>query len=239
MRKYILIGVAAVVVAAAGAVYFLMSNLDSIAKEVMEKAGSEALGVAVRVDSVRLELRQGKATVTGLTVANPPGYSDGSALSFGRITVQVDPEAKAVKEILAVNPVIRLEQKGKASNLGELRQRAQRASAKLEKKESRPSGEAQERRLKIELLRVTNATAILTSPELAQPKEVVIPSLVLRNLQGTPKEIAGQVFDQLLAKVLERTAGQALREGAGQLLEKEGGGAGSAVEGLLKKLGGD
>ena len=68
---------------------------------------------------------------------------------------------------------------------------------------------------------------------------MVIPSMVLKNLKGTPKQIAGQVFDQLLSKIIERTAKQAIQQGAKQLLEKEGGGAGSAVEGLLKKLGGD
>ena len=89
MRKYILIGLAVVVVAIAGALYYAYSNLDGIAKDLMESAGSEALGVPVRVAGVHIELSQGKATVTGLTVANPPGYSDNSALSFGQITVQI------------------------------------------------------------------------------------------------------------------------------------------------------
>ena len=46
MRKYILIALAVVVVAIAGALYYAYSNLDSIAKDVMEKAGSEAPGRA-------------------------------------------------------------------------------------------------------------------------------------------------------------------------------------------------
>lgn len=240
MRKFILIGLAVVVVAIAGAFYYAYGNLDSIAKNVIESAGSEALGVPVRVQSVHLELGQGKATVTGLTVANPPGYSSDPALFFGRITVQVGSGGEVIKQIVAVNPTIRLEQKGTGSNLGELQKRAQRSSGSEDETKKRSSSDdAEEHRLDIELFKVTGAKAILTSPELKEPQEVVIPSLVLRDLKGTPKQIAGQVFDQLLAAVIQRTAQKALQQGAKQLLEKEGGGAGQAVEGFLKKLGGD
>ncbi|MBU1450881.1 MAG: hypothetical protein KKH47_07895 [Proteobacteria bacterium] len=239
MRKFFLIGAAVVVVAIAGAIYYAYSNLDSIAKEVMESAGSQALGVPVRVASVHIELSQGKATVTGLSVANPPGYSSQPALSFGQITVQVGSGGKVIKQIVAVNPTIRVEQKGASSNLGELQKRAQSAGGQGSKQKSAPSGDSGKHRLNIELLKVENAKAIVTSPELSAPREVVIPSLVIRNLKGTPKQIAGQVFDQLLAQVIERTATQALEQGAKKLLEKEAGGAGQAVEGLLKKLGGN
>lgn len=239
MRKYILIALAVVVVAIAGALYYAYSNLDSIAKDVMEKAGSEALGVPVRVGGVHIELSQGKATVTGLTVANPPGYSDNSALSFGQITVRIASGGKVIKEISAVNPTVRLEQKGESSNLSDLQKRAQRAGGGKGEDKKAPAKDSEEPKLDIELFKVTNAKAIVTSPELKEPQEVVIPSMVLKNLKGTPKQIAGQVFDQLLAQVMQRALQKAIQQGAKQLLEKEGGGAGSAVEGLLKKLGGD
>ena len=238
MRKYILIALAVVVVAIAGALYYAYSNLDGIAKEVMEKAGSEALGVPVRVAGVHLELSQGKATVSGLTVANPPGYSSNPALSFGQITVQIADAGKVIKEISAVNPTVRLEQKGESSNLSELQKRAQAAGGGKGEEKKASSGDTEEHKLNIELFKVTNAKAIVTSPELKEPQEVVIPSMVLKNLKGTPKQIAGQVFDQLLAQVMQRALQKAIQQGAKQLLEKEGG-AGQAVEGLLKKLGGD
>lgn len=239
MRKYILIGLAVVVVAIAGALYYAYSNLDSIAKDVMEKAGSEALGVPVRVGGVHIELSQGKATITGLTVANPPGYSDNSALSFGQITVQIASGGKVIKEILAVDPTVRLEQKGDSSNLSDLQKRAQRAGGGKGEEKKAPVEDTEEHHLNIELFKVTNAKAIVTSPELKEPQEVVIPSMVIKDLKGTPKQIAGQVFDQLLAQVMKRTLQNAMQQGAKSLIEKEAGSAGSAVEGFLKKLGGN
>ncbi|MCB2191738.1 MAG: hypothetical protein KQI62_09245 [Deltaproteobacteria bacterium] len=239
MRKYILIGVAVVVVAIAGAVYYAFSNLDSIAKEVMEKAGSEALGVPVRVASVQIQLSEGKATVTGLTVANPPGYSDNSALSFGQVTVQIGEGGEVIKQIVAVDPMVRLEQKGESSNLKELQKRAQKSTGGEGEDKKASSEEGEEHKLNIKLFKVTNAKAIVTSPELKEPQEVVIPSMVLKDLKGTPKQIAGQVFDQLLSKIMQRTLRKAMQRGAESLIDKEAGSAGEAVKGLLNKLGGD
>lgn len=75
MRKIILIVVAVLVVAIGAGVAFLSSNLDSIVKKVIETAGTEVAGVKVSVGDVKISLSEGKATIAGLTVANPPGFS--------------------------------------------------------------------------------------------------------------------------------------------------------------------
>ena len=60
---------------AAVAVYLLLSNLDSLVERGIEKFGSEAAGTKVSVDRVAIDLRQGRGSILGLTVANPPGFS--------------------------------------------------------------------------------------------------------------------------------------------------------------------
>ena len=111
----------------------------------------------VRVGGVHIELSQGKATVSGLTVANPPGYSNNSALSFGQITVQIGSGGKVIKQIVAVDPTVRLGAEGESSNLSDLQKRAQRAGGGKGEDKKAPAKDSEEPKLNIELFKVTNA----------------------------------------------------------------------------------
>jgi hypothetical protein len=62
-----------VVIVLAGVVVAGWLTIDSIAKAAIEKAGTEALGVETRVDSVSLHLFRGQAIVKGIVIANPEG----------------------------------------------------------------------------------------------------------------------------------------------------------------------
>jgi hypothetical protein len=235
MRKVIWIGILVVVLAIAGAVYYAFSNLDRFAKKVIEEAGSQALGVAVKVDSVNIQLTQRQATITGLTVANPPGYSSRPAISFGRITVQVADASGNIKKIVAVNPVIRVELKGALNNLSQIQRRAQRAAGRPG---SAPSASPDKGRVySIGLLKVEGAQAILTGPDLKQPVELGVRSLQMRNLKGTSQQIAGQVFSRLLGMTMEKAASVAVQRGLGKVINKESG-YGQEITNFLQKLGG-
>ncbi len=90
--KRVLLGVALVlVIAVGGTLFYLVSSLDSLVKNAIEKYGSEMTGTAVRVESVRIELAAGKGTIRGLTIANPAGFSTAHAFTLGEITLDIDP----------------------------------------------------------------------------------------------------------------------------------------------------
>ena len=92
--KRILLGIALVLaIAVGGALYYLLSTLDSLVKSAIETYGSEMTGTAVRVDSVRIELAAGKGTIRGLTIANPAGFSTAHAFTLGEITLDIDPRS--------------------------------------------------------------------------------------------------------------------------------------------------
>ena len=99
MRKVILIFLGVVVVVVAAAAYFMFTNLDSIVKGLIEEFGSEAAGTKVQVGKVDISLSKGKATITKLTVANPPGYSPDPAIALGQITIEIDTDTGVIKEI--------------------------------------------------------------------------------------------------------------------------------------------
>lgn len=95
--------------------YYLYSNLEVLVKQAIELAGSEAAGVAVRVDRVELDLQAGRASIFGLSVANPPGFEGAEAFSLGEITVDIDLESLAdqspivLDEVRIESPVIYFE----------------------------------------------------------------------------------------------------------------------------------
>jgi hypothetical protein len=88
--KKVLIGVGVLLLLVVGGLVYVYTNLDAIVKSAIETYGSEATKTAVRVDEVKLTLQEGKAKIAGLTVANPPGYTDPNIFSLGSISTKVD-----------------------------------------------------------------------------------------------------------------------------------------------------
>jgi len=89
MRK-LLIGVAALAVIIVGGLLFVWSNLDGIVKDAIQTYGSEATKTQVSVADVKLELEAGKASFSGLTVANPTGFTEPNIFSLGKISTKID-----------------------------------------------------------------------------------------------------------------------------------------------------
>jgi hypothetical protein len=92
-------------IAIGGGGYYLYSNLDLLVQQAIEESGSEAVGVAVRVDRVELDLQTGRASVFGLRVANPPGFEGATAFTLGRITVDIDLESIRERKPLVLDEV--------------------------------------------------------------------------------------------------------------------------------------
>jgi len=93
MWKKILIGLVILVAIGAGGVWYLLSNLDSMVKAMIEKYGSEATGARVTVQSVHIGLATGEGTITGLRIGNPAGFASASAFTLGSVAVKLDPSS--------------------------------------------------------------------------------------------------------------------------------------------------
>ena len=66
-------------------------NLGPIIKVGMEQIGPRVAQVTVKLDAVDVALLTGSATVKGLIIGNPSGYSTPQAISVGDIAVKLDP----------------------------------------------------------------------------------------------------------------------------------------------------
>ena len=91
MKKLLMV-VAALLLMAGLFVTWFLSGLDGRVHDAIERAGSEALGVAVSVGSVDLDLAAGTGRIEGFEIANPPGFSGNPAFSAEELELVLSDE---------------------------------------------------------------------------------------------------------------------------------------------------
>lgn len=236
--KKVLIGVAAIAVLAFIGVFLLVGNLDKIIKGALEGVGSELLGVPVVVDAVELELKSGAGQISGISIANPPGYSDKNAFEMDTIRLGIDlgslgSQPTVINELTIQSPIIELEaMEDGSSNLQTLLDNIDKNSAKADKKaaETQPEAEGTKKgepaRLRFNKLSITGVTvnAVVAGKE---PETVVIPDIVMENVGGeagiTPAEVGkvilGDIIGSSLRAVLERKITEKVEEAAKGLFD--------------------
>jgi len=88
--KIVLVLAVLLIGAVVGLGFFLISQAGNLAKAGIEKGGTYAMGVETTVDSVDIRFLNGTATMSGLKIANPEGYSRPIFLGLGKGAVALD-----------------------------------------------------------------------------------------------------------------------------------------------------
>ena len=209
--KKVLIGVAVLAAIIIGAVVYVWTNLDSIVKTAIQTYGSEATKTAVRVDSVKLELADGKASIKGLTVANPAGFTDPNIFSLGEISTKVDISSLnknpiIIDEIRISAPEVVYEiNKSGVANADVLKKNlGAGGGGKASSSESKPSGE--ELKMIIRKIVVEGTSATVRIAALGKDQTVKLPQIVMTDVGkksngATAAEVAKQLSDKMLANV--------------------------------------
>ena len=228
--KKILIGISAIVVVVVLAVVFLLGNIDRIVKGALEDVGSELLGVPVKVASVKIELKSGSGQITGLTIANPTGYSAPNAFQMDMIRLGLNlgslgKQPIVVDELKVVNPVVQLEVKEDgSSNLKTLQDNIDKNRVKADKKAvKQTSSDATQKgepvRISIGKLSMSGVTVHVNAPR-QEPQTVVIPDIVEDNVGNesglTPGEIGKLIVGRIISSSLENTIKKSLLKKAGE-----------------------
>ena len=229
MRK-ILIGIPAIVVVVVLAVVLFLGNIDKIVKGALEGVGSELLGVPVKVASVKIELKSGSGQITGLTIANPTGYSAPNAFQMDMIRLGLNlgslgKQPIVVDELKVVNPVVQLEMKEDgSSNLKTLQDNIDKNIVKADKKAvKQTSSDATQKgdpvRISIGKLSMTGVTVHVNAPG-QEPQTVVIPDIVEDNVGNesglSPGEIGKLIVGRIISSSLENTIKKSLLKKAGE-----------------------
>lgn len=242
MKKILAVVAVLVVVAIVGAALYLRSNLDRLVKEAIERQGSAALGTSVRVGSVSISLREGRATVRGLRVANPEGYSRGDAFELGEAAVQIDAASVTKRPIVVPEVTIRAPEveyemaaNGK-SNIDVLLAHARSGSGKGGGGAQSGGTGGEARPVTLSIGRFTFEQGHVGADlEAVGSKtfETDLPPVRVSNLRGTPQQISQRVAEEFLRSVTRAVA----RGRAEKLIdEKVGGEAGEAAKSLLNKV---
>jgi uncharacterized protein involved in outer membrane biogenesis len=230
--KIILIILLLLVALVGGGVYYLFSQLDSLVISGIEKVGSSVTQTEVRVDSVNIELRQGRGEIYGLSIANPPGYTSSNVFKFDEVALQIEPTSVAedvivLNEVLIDGAMLTAEHKGgTGTNIQEI---TDNVRARFAGGESQPetTSEGKPLRFMVEKLAFTNISMAVISPEF-EDRTVTLNDIVRTNLGSRQQGLSAQelaqaivqpIIDKAQNRVKDELKSRAIKE-AGKALDE-------------------
>jgi len=210
MKKIILSTILLIIIAIAGGVYYVLTNLDSLVEEAIETYGSQATRTAVRVDGVSISLGEGSAAITGLTVGNPAGYVQPNAFSLGQVRAGIDLESLqeepyVINEIAVLSPQVFVEiNKDNKTNLNELKNNLLpgKPAAEPSAKEDTSSGAGPRliiRKVQFEGGKILARVAALDNKEY----ELDLPALNMSNLGGSKGATATELAREIVTRLTD------------------------------------
>jgi hypothetical protein len=217
VKKALIAAALILIILFAAVLTFVLTRLDFIVKAAIEKYGTQAAGVPVRVESVKIRLREGSAAIRGLTIANPEGFTDPRAFSLGETGVGIDirslaKDVKVIDDIHVLAPRIFVEiNSNRSVNLNVIRKNLERAAAGANapspEKTRRKTGKGEEPRLIIKRIVFSDGSIDARIAALNNRTfQLRLPSVEMRNLGGkkgaTPDELTRQIMDELCRRAV-------------------------------------
>lgn len=231
-RSVMLGSIAAVLLAAGGAAWWLYASRDALLKAAIERYGPQLAGVSVTVRAVRLEPADGRGAIVGLEIGNPPGFKTPRALTLEEMRMTVDSatvtkDVVHLKELVLDAPAITYERGGGSDNLALIQKHIEAEVAKLSG--PKPADGAPAKKFVIDNLYVRNAKA-----SYGDTVSLPLPDLHLRDVGkksngASAGEIASSVWGALARSTtgLASRAFEGIKSGAKSVTE--------GVRGLFKK----
>lgn len=233
--KKILIAVFVLAILVAAGVYIFLTNIDAIARKVIEKTGTQVLGTPVTVGAVAISPSTGKAVLRDLKVANPSGFSPEPAIYFSELSAQVDLRTRVVRRVIAREPVFRVEIRGDRSNFDQLARHLWTRLSDRSDSEARSGGKAvaagtgdaggdkeSSPVFDIRVFDIQNARLVIFDQQ-GRHDELTLSRLVLRNLHGTSRQIATHIASQIMARIAVYRTRKAIENRIRDTVEKHGG----------------
>ncbi len=223
--------------------------LGPIVTKAVNTIGPKVTGTAVTLDAAKISPLTGGATLAGLFVGNPQGWTGDKAFYLGQVRASVQPTSLlgshiVVNEVFIDGPEFVYEKRLLGgSNIDALLKQIeanmggaqQPAPTEPEAKPAKPL------KFAIKSFRLQNAKASVVIA--GQTVSVPLPPLTITDLgveEGgiTPDQVAAKVLQRVLGQIVE-AAGGVLKDAGGAALEggKDGAkAAGEAAKGVFNKL---
>jgi hypothetical protein len=200
-RVIIIFVVLAIVGAGVYGWWYMFYRLDGLFEAEIERQASEAFGTQVTLEDVKLDLINGAVEFENLAIGNPEGFKREHAVVFGSIEAAVDFRTGQVRHVILENARINVEEKNGSINIQELKQALETRISDESGIEPGTGGDEQE--LVIQQFLMHSTTATFDSDTLQKQFEVEIDSIEMRDLRGTPEQVAELIAYSLLDEITE------------------------------------
>ena len=138
MKKWIFIGLGAIIVIAVVVVYVGLSNLGPIIKKAINTYGPKITKTELHVADVGVSILSAEAEVEAFFLGNPQGFKSPSAMKVGSVFVNVDEKSLTgnttiIERVEVKKPEIYYEKKGKTDNFKALLNNVKKSAASEKK----------------------------------------------------------------------------------------------------------
>ena len=233
--KKLAILIAGLAVIAVGFVIWASFNLNDIVKSAIESNGSALTESIVQVEAVNIEAEQARASIMGLTIGNPPGYSDAIALSFDSIDAALNRDQftmdLVVVEALEIrNPVVFYELGLGGNNMDALLEAVNRNSG------SNASSRAEtDYGPKFIIRKLTIGKGEITAFAAGQEASSDLPAVVLRDIGGAEGVSSSEIGRIIISELTSNTLNAVTRGAIDDLLNGVDGDIKGIMDGLLRR----
>lgn len=224
MKKNVLIIVGGIVLVLAVVLWQLAANLDSIVAGVIEDVGTDVLKTEVSVSGVSINLKEGKAGIAGMTIANPEGYSDVNIFEMEGIVVGLDlksigEDVLVIDTIQIQDPLINFE--GKADGGSNMQTLLDNINSGASEETKASEGEEAKMIINNFVLGGAKVKAI-SEMKPGEPTEINLPTIKMSGIgkaQGgvTADVVAEEITHEMIAAVLNAAA----KAGVKKAIEKK------------------
>lgn len=97
--SFVAAGIAAIVL-----IFWLAGGVDDLMKGKVAHYGRQITGAETSVDDVKLQVAEGRGTLTGIRIGNPPGFSDAVAVSVETLTLDIE-TASLTRDVTVVEEI--------------------------------------------------------------------------------------------------------------------------------------
>jgi hypothetical protein len=208
----VVLGLVLLLLLAAGAALLF---LDPIVGTAIGKGATYATGVEAKVDGVDVGLRDGSFEMTGLDLANPPGFSSPHFLKLGKARAHCDTgtvlsDRIEMQELTLEGLDVALERNAQGSNWSKILDHIEKVSGPDEEQPEKPS-EGSQRSLtirRIELRGVHVALTLGDVPVVGGTHALDLPPIVIEDFRtdGSVIEIVSKLTRAIVTSVLEQSA---------------------------------
>lgn len=213
MKKLVVRGLAVLVLLALLALGTVLIFIDPIVRATIEKGGTYATGVETTVESTDVGLTSPRFDLSGLSIANPPGFSP-KFLELAQAHASWDSgslfsDKLEIRSIVVDGLVLHLERTDQGTNWSPILAQLEQLSGK-EKSAPAESG-GKKRSIQIDKLEIRGARAELDVqglPVVSGKTSVALPPIVLENFKsdGSAVEITAAVLRAVVGAVIEQSA---------------------------------